>query len=69
MTRPPIDLQREFGGPVEHEDIDDRWERALIRLAGKRKTWDQLAAQTTVVLGEGGTGKTTELRARAAALK
>lgn len=38
----PTDLQREFGEPADHEGLDDRWERALIRLAGKRQTWTQL---------------------------
>lgn len=64
----PTDLQREFGEPADHEGLDDRWERALIRLAGKRQTWTQLKAHTTVILGEGGTGKSTELRARVAAI-
>jgi hypothetical protein len=68
MNDSPIDLQREFGEPVDHEGLDDRWERALMRLASKRKTRGQLNAHTTVVLGEGGTGKTTELRARVAEL-
>lgn len=68
MSRPPIDLEREFGEPAAHDDIDDRWERALGRLARKRKTWAHVSAHTTVVLGEGGTGKSTELQARANAL-
>jgi len=63
-----IDLDREFAPPAANDDLDSNWHRALANITGNIKKWHQLSALATVILGEGGTGKTHEFRVRQASL-
>lgn len=70
--RPPIryvDLARELRTPSTNDEIDPSFDDALVRFSGAVRTWATINARWVIVLGEGGTGKSTELRARSEVLR
>jgi hypothetical protein len=64
---PYVPLGRKF---ARVDDVGDDFSPEFLRWLGRTLDWESLtAARCTVVLGEAGTGKTAELRARAQSMR
>lgn len=64
-----VDLDREFAPLSSNEDLESDWQRAIANVTGRIQKWKDIKATATVILGEGGTGKTHEFRIQQAALR
>jgi len=57
----PIDLDRELAPLPERDEFGADWDRALAQVSRRLWTWRSVPGRVVVLLGEAGTGKSTEL--------